>query len=317
MHAMHAASQTPPMTQTNAAPDAARHWAQAFLDNFSVELLPRHLPLLPERIAPRLRAGRRVCIALVDPAEIPAQVALATALRRLDLEPVPHLPARFMGSQADLELHLKRLTEEAGVEEILALGGGVPKPYGEFHSVMDMLQTGLLQKYGVRRLGFAGHVEGNRDITKGADDSMLLEILRDKAAFAADAGIEACIITQFAFDMNAVTAWAASLRAAGIGLPIRIGFAGPAKLKTLLHYSLMCGVGPSIRILRRQAKAVHRLLKVSTPDDAIDALARLAAPPEGDAANIQAPHFFPLGGVEATLDWLQTRLQPGGATTPL
>ena len=310
---MQAASQKPPMPETNTPPEAARR----FLDGFSLEMLPRHLPLLQERIAPRLRAGRRVCIALVDPGEIPAQVETAAALRRLGLEPVPHLPARFMGNLPDLDLHLKRLAEEAGVVEILALGGGVPKPYGEFQSVMDMLQTGFFQKYGIRRLGFAGHVEGNRDIARDGDPAVLLEILRAKAAFAAEAGIEACLITQFAFDMNAVAQWAGTLRAAGIALPIRAGLAGPARLKTLLHYSLMCGVGPSIRILRRQARAVHRLLQVATPDQAVDALARLAAPAGGDGGGIVAPHFFPLGGVEATLDWLQGRLRPEGGGAPL
>ena len=317
---MRATSETRPISQTISQPpptEAAAAWAQKFLENFSVEMLPRHLPLLQERIAPRLRAGRRVCIALVDPSEILAQVEMATMLRRLGLEPVPHLPARFMGNQPDLELHIKRLTEEAGVVEILALGGGVPTPYGKFHSVMDMLQTGFFQKYGIRRLGFAGHVEGNRDITKGItkenEDAALLQIVRDKAAFAAKVGIDVSVATQFTFDMDAVVRWTEALHAAGIHLPIRVGFAGPAKLKTLLHYSLMCGVGPSIRVLRKQAKAVHRLLKVATPDEIIDSLANrmIQAPPAaGSQGGIVAPHFFPLGGIEATLDWLQTRM-PG------
>ena len=309
---------------------AAADWAREFLDGFSVEMLPRHLPLLQERIAPRLRPGRRICIALVDPGEILAQVEMAILLRRLGLEPVPHLPARFMGNPPDLELHIKRLAEEAGVVEILALGGGVPAPYGQFYGVMDMLETGFFQKYGIRRLGFAGHVEGNRDITKGtakgAEDGALLEILRAKVDFVAANGIDAFVATQFAFDMDAVAGWADSLRAAGIRLPIRVGFAGPAKLKTLLHYSLMCGVGPSIRVLRKQAKAVHRLLKVATPDEIIDSLANrmIQAPPAADSqgggggGGIVAPHFFPLGGIEATLDWLQTRLRPGeDANAPL
>ena len=297
----------PPMTEPPTSDKDSAAWAREFLDGFSVEMLPRHLPLLQEKIAPRLRQGRRVYIALVDPGEIAAQVEMATALRRLGLEPVPHLPARFMGYVADLQLHLKRLVEEAGVEEFLMLGGGVPTPYGEFYGVMDMLQTGFFQEYGVKRMGFAGHVEGNKDISKNGDEAALLDILKTKIDFAENIGIEACLVTQFAFDMNAVVAWAQRLHAAGIDLPIRVGFAGPAKLKTLLHYSLMCGVGPSIRVLRKQAKAVHRLLKVSTPDAVIDDLAAIVSR-ETIAGGIATPHFFPLGGIETTLNWLQMRL---------
>ena len=287
---------------------AAQAWAKEFLNGFSLEMLPRHMPLLTDKIAPRLGKGRRIYIALVDPVEIAAQVEMAAALRRAGLEPVPHLPARFMGNVRDLQLHLKRLVEEAEVVEILALGGGAPQPYGEFHSVMEMLETGFFQEFGIKRLGFAGHVEGNKDISKEGDEQFLLQILKDNIAFAEDAGIETYLVTQFAFDMDAVAKWAQRLQAEGIALPIRVGFAGPAKLKTLLHYSLMCGVGPSIRVLRKQAKAVHRLLKVSTPDEVIDSLGGIAVK-KGDVGGIIAPHFFPLGGVEAVLDWLGERLE--------
>lgn len=287
---------------------AGQAWVKEFLDGFSLEVLPRHMSLLADKIAPRLREGRRIYIALVDPAEIPAQVEMATALRRVGLEPVPHLPARFMGNIPDLQLHLRRLVEEAEVVEILALGGGAPQPYGEFHSVMEMLETGFFQEFGIRRLGFAGHVEGNKDISKEGGEQLFIQILKDKIAFAENAGIETYLVTQFAFDMDTVAKWAQKLQAEGITLPIRVGFAGPAKLKTLLHYSLMCGVGPSIRVLRKQAKAVHRLLKVSTPDEVIDSLGGIAAR-KGDIGGIIAPHFFPLGGVEAVLDWLGKRLE--------
>ena len=286
----------------------AKPWTREFLDGFSIEVLPRHLHLLAGRFAPRLQKGRRVYIALVDPAEISAQVEMAAALRRVGLEPVPHLPARFMGNIPDLQFHLKRLVDEAEVVEILALGGGVPQPYGEFHSVIEMLETGFFQEFGIKRLGFAGHVEGNRDISKEGDEQLLMRILEEKIAFAESAGIEAYLVTQFAFDMDAVARWANRLQAEGITLPIRVGFAGPAKLKTLLHYSLMCGVGPSIRVLRKQARAVHRLLKVSTPDEVVDSLGEIVSR-NGNVGGVIAPHFFPLGGVEAVLDWLEKRLE--------
>ena len=52
---------------------------------------------------------------------------------------------------------------EAGVDEVLIIGGGVDQPVGAFDNSLQVLETGLLQKHGIRRVGVAGHPEGSPD----------------------------------------------------------------------------------------------------------------------------------------------------------
>ena len=110
------------------------------------------------------------------------------------------------------------------------------------------------------------------------------------------------IVTQFAFEAGPVLAWASSLRAAGIALPIHLGVAGPASLRTLIRYAALCGVGPSARVLHSRAADVTKLLLPYEPTDLLaDLAARRAADP---AFPIDGIHLFPLGGVTEGAAWL-------------
>ena len=102
---------------------------------------------------------------------------------------------------------------------------------------------GAFDRHGFRRLHVAGHPEGNRDIDGDGSTRALDAALAWKQAFAERTGAQMAIVTQFAFDAGPVIAWAERLRD-GIGLPIHVGVAGPAKLRTLLRYGYACGVGP-------------------------------------------------------------------------
>ena len=46
------------------------------------------------------------------------------------------------------------------------------------------------------------------------------------------------ITTQFCFDSKTVINWANDIKNKGVDIPIHIGIAGPAKLQTLLRYSI-------------------------------------------------------------------------------
>ena len=92
-----------------------------------------------------------------------------------------------------------------------------------------------------------------------------------------------------------------SLKAAGIDIPIHIGIAGPAKLQTLIKFSIACGVGASLRVLQRRAKDVTKLLLPFEPTDVISELAaHKAANPDFNITNV---HFFPLGGIKTNAHW--------------
>jgi len=279
--------------------------ASAFLERLSLEITPRQIDrvgLLRERLKP----GTRVFIALIDPADVAGQIAAAKALHRAGLEPVPHVPARFVHDLADLQARIGALAQEAGATEMLVLGGGAPHPVGSYDSAIQILETGVFEANGVARIGVAGHPEGNTDITRHHGEAALIAALQKKQAWLKAHGIAGFIATQFLFEAGPVTGWAKTLRAAGIDLPIQVGVPGPATIKTLVKYAAMCGVGQSARFIRKQAMNVTRLLSVNTPDEFVTGLARLHF--ERPELGIAGPHLYPFGGFDKMFDWLGPKL---------
>ena len=270
----------------------------AFLDGFSIEVMPRTAEKVPS-FRDILPAGTRVYIAHIDGTAIEDMVATAARLAREGFPVMPHFPARIIADKAMLADWIARYKGEAGVDQALLLAGGVTTPKGDFQSSMQMMETGLFD--GFTRLHVAGHPEGNKDIDPDGSDRMVMEALRWKQAFADRTDAQMAIATQFAFEAQPVIDWADRLQAEGIRLPIHIGVAGPAKLQTLLKFAIACGVGPSLRVLQRRAKDVTKLMLPFEPTDLVAELARHKAANPGFL--IESVHVFPLGGITASADW--------------
>ena len=277
----------------------------AFLQRFSIEITARQiekLPLLREKLPP----GTKVFVALIDPADVAGQLTAASELQRAGFAPVPHIPARFVRDLDDLKSRIGALAQDAGVNEMLVLGGGAPQPIGQYDAAIHILETGVFEANGIKRIGIAGHPEGNHDITKVHGEAALLRALKDKQAWLTAHNIEGFIATQFLFEAAPVAEWAKMLRAEGVTLPIHVGVPGPATIKTLVKYAAMCGVGNSARFIRKQAMNITRLLTVNTPDDFIAGLAGLhVSRPE---LGVAAPHLYPFGGFDKLFDWLGPKL---------
>ncbi|TRW95191.1 methylenetetrahydrofolate reductase [Paracoccus sp. M683] len=270
----------------------------AFLQAASIEVMPRTAEKIPS-FGDLLPAGTQVFVAHIDgtePAEMQATVA---RLAREGFAPVPHIPARIVPSAAALADWVSAY-RDAGARQALLLGGGLSAPRGEFADSMQMLDTGVFGDFD--RLYVAGHPEGNRDIDPDGGDAQVMTALRWKRDFARRTDAQMAIVTQFCFDAAPVIDWVNRLQSVGLDLPIRIGVAGPAKLQTMLKFAIMCGVGPSLRVLQRRARDVTKLLVPYQPTDFITAIARHKAAHPDFA--IEAAHIFPLGGITASTDWL-------------
>ena len=102
--------------------------------------------------------------------------------------------------------------------------------------------------------------------TPGGDGSRSRRRLANKAAYAAAAGAQMWIVTQFVFDPAPAIHPDGS--ASLTGLPAsgahRCGWTGGGP-RTLLEFAVRCGVGTSVKMLRRQPN-VTRLLNNWTPD---------------------------------------------------
>ena len=281
---------------------------EVFLDGYSIEVMPRTAAKI-DSFRDLLPAGTRVYIAHIEGTPIEDMVATAKRLADEGYPVMPHFPARIITDAATLHDWIARYQGEAGVDQALLLAGGVAEPHGAFHSSMQLMETGLFDKAGFKRLHVAGHPEGNRDIDPDGGTREVDAALRWKQAFSERTDAEMAIATQFAFDPKPIIAWADRLRDAGIALPIHIGIAGPAKLQTLIKFAIACGVGPSLKVLQKRAMDVSKLLLPYEPDDVIEALAaHKAANPNFNITNV---HFFPLGGIKANAEWA---IANGGAS---
>lgn len=280
---------------------------EAFLKGYSIEVMPRTASKIDD-FRDLLPAGTRVYIAHIDGTPIAEMVATAKRLAADGYNVMPHFPARIIQDAATLENWIAMYQGEAGVDQALLLAGGVDTPKGDFHSSMQLMETGLFDKAGFKRLNVAGHPEGNKDIDPKGGDDLVMDALRWKQKFNETTDAEMALATQFAFDTDPIIAWADRLAAEGIDLPIHIGIAGPAKLQTLIKFAIACGVGPSLKVLQKRAMDVSKLLLPYEPTDVLTKLAaHKAANPD---FNIESVHFFPLGGIKTNANWAITN---GGA----
>ncbi|ADE85360.1 methylenetetrahydrofolate reductase [Rhodobacter capsulatus] len=271
----------------------------AFLDGFSIEVMPRTAEKI-EDFRALLPAGTRVYVAHIEGTPIEEMVATAKRLRDEGFEPMPHFPARIIRDALQLRDWVARYKGEAGVKQALLLGGGVKTPVGSLDNAMQLVETGAFA--GFERLHFAGHPEGNRDIDADGTDEIVMQALALKQKFADTTDADTAIVTQFAFEAGPIIQWVDRLAAEGIRMPVHIGIAGPAKLQTLLKFAISCGVGPSLKVLQKRAKDVTKLLTPFEPTDLLMDLARHKA--KHPDFGIEAVHFFPLGGIKTNATWI-------------
>lgn len=261
--------------------------------DWSIEVTPAGATKI-ESFAGILEEGTTVNVTFLPGSDPLDTIATAKRLADDGMNAVPHIAARSLQNKEQLDDLLKRMTSEANVREVLVIGGGVDNPVGEFDCTMQILQTGLIQKYGITHIGVSGHPEGSPDIS--ADQ--LTQAISQKNEFARKEGLSLYMETQFCFDPAAVLAWEKTIRQAGNQLPIRIGIPGPATIKTLFRFAQISGIGPSMRFIAKQARNVAKLMTVQSPHELLAGLA------EGMAADnkclLQHFHYYPFGGFAKT-----------------
>jgi methylenetetrahydrofolate reductase (NADPH) len=274
--------------------------ARPYLIGASIEMAPSQA-ISSTDLPGLLPAGVRLYLTDIGTDDTETLVRAARRVADLGYSAVPHIACRRLTTHSALEERLKALAEEAGVRDVLVIGGDIKPAAGAFASSMDLLRTGLLAKYGINRLGIAGHPEGSRDFS----EEVAVEALRMKQAWAESNGADMRIVTQFGFDAATFINWAKGLRAHGIDLPVHLGVAGPAKITTLLKYAAVCGVGNSIDFLKQRALSIATLALGYTPDDFAHAVETHRS--EDPASPIEQLHVFPFGGIKTATRWLTDR----------
>lgn len=271
-----------------------RESVQALAQRASIETSTRNLAEIDEW--PRMLAqGTDVYVACIPGSPYPHILSVAKRLRRAGMNPVPHIPARQLASREVAAKYLASLRDDAGVTRALIIGGDADTPAGEFDSSAALLETGLLQSYGISSVGIAGYPEGHPRIP----EATLMSVLDRKIRYARDHGIGLFMVTQFCFDGEVILDWLERLRARGVVLPVRVGVAGPATIRTLFNYGVRCGIGNSIRALRSQAISLTRLVEQHGPDKVVRRVATLQSD-----LGIDGLHLFTFGGFAQSARWI-------------
>ena len=269
---------------------------QNLLEGFTAETTPGSAAKIAD-FREHLRPGTVVYITFLPGSNFDDTVAVAKRLRDEGFIPVPHFAARSIKDEATLDEYLSRVVGEAGVDWTLCIAGAVDKPVGEFTDSTQMLDTGLFDKHGIRKIAVAGHPEGSPDMS----DESIMNALKWKNSFAEKTDASLYLVTQFAFEIEPIIAWDKMLNAEGNKLPIDIGIPGLATLKTLLMHAKACGIGASMKFLTKQAKNVTKLMVVNTPDKLVRNLADYCA--NDPESGIKGVHMYPLGGLRRSAIW--------------
>jgi methylenetetrahydrofolate reductase (NADPH) len=269
----------------------------ALLNHYSIEMTAKDVPQL-EAAADLIPQGTKIPVTFLPGETFEMRIAAAKRVRELGFLPIPHLSARRLRSQEELEGFLAGLQREVGTDHAFVVAGDPPEPLGPYEDALAIIRSGLLAKYGIRRIGISGYPEGHPDI----GNERLWQAQRDKQTAILERGHDFAVVTQFAFDAEPVLAWLEQVRQAGIQALVRIGVPGPASVKRLLAFAARCGVGTSTRVMKKYGLSMTKLLSTAGPDKLIqDYASGLDPARHGDVLM----HFYPFGGLRATAEWVR------------
>jgi methylenetetrahydrofolate reductase (NADPH) len=258
------------------------------------------------RIAELLPAGTPVYVNHLPRHPLEHALKALTALAEMNLEPVPHLAARRIGSRAEVRSFLSRAARLAGVRKVLLIGGDVAVPMGPYAAAADLLEEDAFAECGLAQVGFAGYPEGHPRIPP----DRLAAALDGKLALARTKGLEPYVVTQFCFTPSRIVEYCADLARQAPNVPVYAGLAGPTTPVSLLRFAQRCGVGASLRALQAEGMRAVRLVTHVDPADQLMALAQHIR--SGSAGNVVGVHLYSFGGVARTAAWMNARITARG-----
>lgn len=278
------------------SPAADRTAALALIDDFSLEMTGKDIPGL-EEARDAIPAGTKINVTFLGNEDLDMRVAASKAVKDLGFTPVPHISARRLASQAQLEEFLGRLQEVGATEHVFCVGGDPATPEGPYPDSLSVIRTGILQEYGVKEVSIAGYPEGHPDIA----GDVLWRHLEDKSAALKEQGLDAVILTQFAFDTDPVMRWIDGVRDRGITSQIRIGTPGPAGIKRLINFARRFGVGANAMIVKKYGFSLTNLMGTAGPERFVSDLSGLLG--QDTRSGDVKLHFYTFGGLLATAQW--------------
>jgi methylenetetrahydrofolate reductase (NADPH) len=235
--------------------------------NFSIEISPStDLDTLP--------ALKDVYITLLPGGDFKETANQAERLVKKGFNPIPHIPARSIESEAQLKEYISRC-RDGGTKQVLVIGGS-RDPIGDFDSSIQLLETGYFEEM---KIGIAGHPEGSPDIS----DSELEKAMNDKKPYAD------YIVTQWLLDPQLIIDFISKQ-----SVPVHVGITGPLKITSLIKFANIVGAKNSLNFLKSNFSKALDLMKPKDPNDLIGKV-------KSYSNNF---HIYTFGGLKETNKWL-------------
>ncbi|MCA1736679.1 MAG: methylenetetrahydrofolate reductase [Actinobacteria bacterium] len=253
----------------------------------SFEIIP--LKGIEEKLS-ALPSGASVTVTASPAKGTKATLDLAAEVHRLGHETTPHLSARMIADQSELNDVIDRLAGE-GINRVFVVGGDADEQ-GKFKDALELLRAMEELGHHFQTVGITGYPEGHPFIS----GDQLRQALIDKQRHAT------YIATQMCFDPRAIVTWARGTRADAVQLPIRVGVPGVVDPLKLASIARRIGVGASARYVTKNRAAVWRLLRPKTyrPTKLVRALEQ-----EQDELNLAGLHIFTFNQIASTVAWLR------------
>ncbi|MXO70129.1 methylenetetrahydrofolate reductase [Alteraurantiacibacter buctensis] len=274
------------------------NWEQApanMVDGYSLEMTAKEIEGLKEA-AHLIRPGTQVAVTFLPGEELSQRIEAAVLVRELGFEPIVHLSARRIESQEQLDWYLGEITTKAQVKRVFIIAGDPPEPEGPYSDSLQIIETGLLEKHGIEIVGVGGHPEGHPNNTPAE----LWVWMEKKLAAIRAHGMVPLVVTQFAFDDDAIVQWLSEMRARGIDVPVRLGVPGPAGIKRLLGFAKRCGVGASASVMKKYGISLTNLIGSAGPDKLVNSLDKKLGAEHGRVRL----HLYPFGALTASAEWI-------------
>ena len=266
------------------------------LDDFSMEMTGKDVARLVAA-AGVIPPGTRIHITFLDNEDLAMRVNAAAAVRRLGFSPVPHISARRLKSQAELEEFLSALRAIDATDTVFAVAGDPPVPLGPYEDSLALIESGVLQRYGARHISIGGYPAGHPDIAT----DVLWSALERKSAALAQLQLPGAVLTQVEFDVDQVLDWLAEVRQHGVELQVRVGVPGPTSIKGLLGFASRLGISTSHTIAKKYGFSMTNLLGKAGPETFIRGLEAGLDPGKHGEVLL---HFYTFGGFKGTAEWI-------------
>lgn len=228
---------------------------------------------------------------------------LAERLANQGYRVAPHLSARLIKDDANLEEVLQRL-HEVDIRDAFVVGGDANEPVGEFVGAPELLEAMSEIGHDLDEIGITGYPEGHPFLK----DETIKEAMYEKRPYAT------YLVSQICFDPETTSDWIRSVRDRGVELPIYIGIPGAVSKRKLMQISSSIGIGGSADFLKKHSNWFIRLLLPGgySPDDLVEELGPYLGDP---GSGVYGFHIYTFNEVEKTEAWRQEmlkRIEAGG-----